>query len=117
MLLGTGDAGRPSRSSRPRSPARPAGRSRSSASRRAASVAGPKAEAVKAAKEFLAAWHLADKDRPELAEMRALSRKPRKARNDATKPSRKTRKGPTEMNSRFVIFVVDQTSSMSISRT
>jgi len=41
---------------------------------RAASVAGPRTEAVKAAKDFLAAWHLADKDRPELAEMRALSR-------------------------------------------
>jgi tetratricopeptide (TPR) repeat protein len=41
---------------------------------RAASVAGPKAESIKAAKDFLAAWHLADKDRPELAEMRALSR-------------------------------------------
>ena len=26
------------------------------------------------AKDFLAAWHLADKDRPELAEMRALAR-------------------------------------------
>ena len=41
---------------------------------RAASVAGPRADAVKAAKDFLAAWHLADKDRPELAEMRALTR-------------------------------------------
>ena len=41
---------------------------------RAASVAGPRTEAVKAAKDFLAAWHLADANRPELAEMRALSR-------------------------------------------
>ena len=41
---------------------------------RAASVAGLKPESIKAAKDFLAAWHLADKDRPELAEMRALSR-------------------------------------------
>ena len=39
-----------------------------------ASAAGQHAEAVKAAKDFLAAWHLADKDRPELAEMRALAR-------------------------------------------
>ena len=41
---------------------------------RATSVIGPPAEAVKAAKAFLAAWHLADKDRPELAEMRAMAR-------------------------------------------
>jgi tetratricopeptide (TPR) repeat protein len=38
---------------------------------RAASVAGPKAEA---AKDFVAAWHLADADRPEVQEMRALAR-------------------------------------------
>ena len=41
---------------------------------RAASAAGPKAEAIKAAKDFLAAWHLADSTRPELSEMRALAR-------------------------------------------
>jgi tetratricopeptide (TPR) repeat protein len=41
---------------------------------RAASATGAKADGVKAAKDFLAAWHLADKDRPELAEMRALVR-------------------------------------------
>ncbi len=41
---------------------------------RAASATGAKADAIKAAKAFLAAWHLADKDRPELAEMRALRR-------------------------------------------
>ena len=41
---------------------------------RAVSVNGPTPVAVKAAKDFLAAWHLADKDRPELAEMRALLR-------------------------------------------
>ncbi len=41
---------------------------------RASSAIGAKADAVKAAKAFLAAWHLADKDRPELAEMRALVR-------------------------------------------
>jgi hypothetical protein len=39
---------------------------------RAASVAGLHADAVRTAKDFLAAWHLADKDRPELAEARAL---------------------------------------------
>ena len=41
---------------------------------RAASVAGPRATAVKAAKDFLAAWHLADSGRPEIAEARALAR-------------------------------------------
>ena len=40
---------------------------------RAESAAGRHAEAAKTARRFLAAWHLADKDRPELAEMRALS--------------------------------------------
>ena len=64
----------PSRSSRP-SLARTPGRAQSLLGlARAASVAGPHAVAVKAAKDFLAAWHLADKDRPELAEMRALAR-------------------------------------------
>jgi hypothetical protein len=41
---------------------------------RAASAAGLRADAVKAAKDFLAVWHLADPDRPELAEARALAR-------------------------------------------
>jgi hypothetical protein len=41
---------------------------------RAAHAAGLRADAVKAAKDFLAAWHLADKERPELAEARALAR-------------------------------------------
>jgi tetratricopeptide (TPR) repeat protein len=41
---------------------------------RAAGAAGQKAESIKAAKDFLAAWHLADKDRPELAEARTLAR-------------------------------------------
>jgi tetratricopeptide (TPR) repeat protein len=41
---------------------------------RAESAAGHRAEAAKAAKDFLAAWHLADKDRPELAEARSLAR-------------------------------------------
>jgi tetratricopeptide (TPR) repeat protein len=41
---------------------------------RAAGVTGARVEAVGAAKAFLGAWHLADKDRPELAEMRAVSR-------------------------------------------
>jgi len=39
---------------------------------RAAKAAGKPAEAVKAAKDFLAAWHFADAGRPELAEARAL---------------------------------------------
>jgi hypothetical protein len=41
---------------------------------RAASVAGPHVDAVKAATDFLAAWHLADSGRPELAEARRLAR-------------------------------------------
>jgi tetratricopeptide (TPR) repeat protein len=41
---------------------------------RAAEKAGRHAAAVTAAKDFLAAWHLADAGRPELAEMRALAR-------------------------------------------
>jgi hypothetical protein len=41
---------------------------------RAANKAGQRAVAVAAAKEFLAAWHLADTARPELAEARALAR-------------------------------------------
>ena len=41
---------------------------------RAAAKAGMKADAAKAAKDFLAAWHLADAARPELAEARALAR-------------------------------------------
>jgi tetratricopeptide (TPR) repeat protein len=41
---------------------------------RAAAKAGMRAESVKAAKEFLAAWHAADAGRPEFAEARALAR-------------------------------------------
>jgi len=41
---------------------------------RAQQKAGRAAAAAKTAKEFLAAWHLADAGRPELAEMRALAR-------------------------------------------
>jgi tetratricopeptide (TPR) repeat protein len=41
---------------------------------RAEAKAGMKAEAAKAAKDFLAAWHLADSARPELAEARQLAR-------------------------------------------
>jgi predicted Zn-dependent protease len=40
---------------------------------RAAQKAGRRAEAVKAAKAFLAVWHLADATRPELAEARRLA--------------------------------------------
>jgi hypothetical protein len=40
---------------------------------RAAAKAGMKAESVKAAKDFLGAWHLADAGRPELAEARRLA--------------------------------------------
>jgi hypothetical protein len=39
---------------------------------RAASVAGQPSLASATARDFLKAWHLADNDRPELAEMRAL---------------------------------------------
>ena len=41
---------------------------------RAAAKAGMRAESARAAKDFLAAWHLADATRPELAEARALAR-------------------------------------------
>jgi len=41
---------------------------------RAAKKAGHREVAVKAAKDFLAAWHLADAGRPEIAEARALAR-------------------------------------------
>ena len=41
---------------------------------RGAAKAGMKAEAAKASKDFLAAWHLADPTRPELAEMKQLTR-------------------------------------------
>jgi hypothetical protein len=41
---------------------------------RAAAKAGLKAESVKAAKDFLASWHLADASRSEIAEARALAR-------------------------------------------
>jgi tetratricopeptide (TPR) repeat protein len=41
---------------------------------RAANKAGQRPTAVKAAKDFLAAWHLADASRPELAEARILAR-------------------------------------------
>src|SRR5205809_503329 len=41
---------------------------------RAAQKTGHRAESAEAAKDFLAAWHLADTDRPELAEARALAR-------------------------------------------
>ena len=73
ILLGTGDAAAAVTQFKA-SLARTPGRAASLLGlARAASVAGPRAEAVKAAKAFLAAWHLADKDRPELAEMRALA--------------------------------------------
>jgi len=41
---------------------------------RAAQKAGRRADAVKAAKEFIAVWHLADTGRPELAEASAMVR-------------------------------------------
>jgi tetratricopeptide (TPR) repeat protein len=41
---------------------------------RAAARAGLKAEAAKAAADFLASWHLADSSRPELAEAKAIAR-------------------------------------------
>ncbi|MBZ5560330.1 MAG: tetratricopeptide repeat protein [Acidobacteriia bacterium] len=41
---------------------------------RAYEVLGRHADAQRTAKEFLQVWHLADADRPELAEMRALAR-------------------------------------------
>ena len=41
---------------------------------RAASAAGQPTLAAETARDFLKAWRLADKDRPELAEARALAR-------------------------------------------
>ena len=55
--------------------ARPPGRAQSLLGlARASSAIGAQADAVKAATAFLAAWHLADRERPELQEMRALVR-------------------------------------------
>jgi predicted Zn-dependent protease len=74
ILLGTGDA-KAAAVQFKTALARTPGRAQSLLGlARATSVLGPHAEAVKAAKDFLAAWHLADKDRPELAEMRAMTR-------------------------------------------
>jgi hypothetical protein len=74
ILLGTGDAAAAVTQFKA-SLARTPGRAASLLGlARAASVAGPPAEAVKAAKAFLADWHLADSDRPEIKEARALAR-------------------------------------------
>jgi predicted Zn-dependent protease len=43
---------------------------------RAAEKSGRRAEAAKAAKEFLAVWRLADAGRPELAEARGIAQQP-----------------------------------------
>jgi predicted Zn-dependent protease len=40
----------------------------------AAQKAGRRDEAARAAREFIAVWHLADADRPELAEAKAIAR-------------------------------------------
>ena len=74
ILLGTGDAAAAStqfKAALARTPGRPASLLGLA---RAASVTGDRTLAVSSAREFLKAWHLADKDRPELAEMRALIR-------------------------------------------
>jgi hypothetical protein len=74
ILLGTGDAAAAVREFKA-ALARTPGRAASLLGlARAASVTGLHAESVKAAKDFLAAWHLADASRPELAEARALAR-------------------------------------------
>jgi predicted Zn-dependent protease len=41
---------------------------------RALAKAGRRTEAAKAAREFVAMWHAADRERTELAEMKALAR-------------------------------------------
>jgi tetratricopeptide (TPR) repeat protein len=75
-LLASGDAAgamRAFQAALKRTPGRPAsllGLARS------AQKAGRRAEAVKAAKDFLAVWHLADATRPEIAEARSLARQP-----------------------------------------
>ena len=74
ILLGTGDAAAAVtqfKAALARTPGRPAALLGLA---RAASATGARTESVKAANGFLTAWHLADKDRPELAEMRALAR-------------------------------------------
>ena len=74
ILLGTGDAAAAVgqfKAALTRTPGRPASLLGLA---RAESVTGPRALAVTSARDFLKAWHLADKDRPELAEMRALAR-------------------------------------------
>jgi tetratricopeptide (TPR) repeat protein len=74
ILLGTGDAGAAVTQFKA-ALARTPGRAASLLGlARATSVTGPPADAVKAAKAFLAAWHLADADRPEIKEARALAR-------------------------------------------
>jgi tetratricopeptide (TPR) repeat protein len=74
---------------------------------RASKVAGKPAAAAKTAKEFLAAWHIADPGRPELAEMRALARKPLTA----------ARRGRAPETVVAQAFRPAYTSSMCISRT
>ena len=72
-LLASGDAAgavKQFRASLARTPGRSASRLGLA---RAAAKAGMKAESVKAAKDFLAAWHLADAGRPELAEAKQLA--------------------------------------------
>jgi tetratricopeptide (TPR) repeat protein len=74
ILLGTGDAAAAMAqftSSLARTPRRAASLLGLA---RAASAAGRPALAAERARDFLKAWHLADKDRPELAEARALAR-------------------------------------------
>ena len=74
ILLGTGDAAaavvqfKASLARTPRRAASLLGLAR------AASAAGQTALAADTARDFLKAWHLADNDRPELAEARALAR-------------------------------------------
>ena len=74
ILLGTGDAVAAAmqfKAALARTPGRPASLLGLA---RAASVTGPRTLAVSSARDFLKAWHLADKDRPELAEMLSVIR-------------------------------------------
>jgi hypothetical protein len=74
ILLGTGDAAaaivqfKASLARTPRRAASLLGLAR------AASAAGQSALAAETARDFLKTWHIADKDRPELAEARALAK-------------------------------------------
>jgi hypothetical protein len=84
---------------------------------RAAAKAGMKAESVKAAKDFLAAWHLADAGRPELAEAKQLAAAGEQRQPRNTKTRKRISCVLTVVASGFSRTCGDQVSSISTSRT